>query len=254
MYKKQIKYSKNFLKNVIFRVDFSPILRIKSSENISPFQELIRQDYPKTEIKQLFTKNVTISKENDSVTSVDFNQYEFKNVSRDRLVALSHTYLTVEFNKYETFNIFLNEIKKIYAAFEKCFENPDVTRLGLRYINEIKLESGNPLNWDGIINDSLINCKNNVLIKHGNLSRLISRSVFHEEGKQINFQFGLFNSEFPAPISRREFLLDFDCSSKEINSNQIIEKIEEFHDEIQKLYESSIGEKLRNILRGNNGD
>jgi len=62
----------------------------------------------------------------------------------------------------------------------------------------------------------------------------------------IRFQYGWFNSEYPNPIARKEFLLDYDCSStNEKNfSSGLISQIDIFHDAIKEIFKNSKFDEL----------
>ncbi|MDA3822246.1 MAG: TIGR04255 family protein, partial [Bacteroidales bacterium] len=53
------------------------------------------------------------------------------------------------------------------------------------------------------------------------------------------------NSEYPAKISRKEFIIDIDCYSNFIETNGIIATLDIFNTEAKNLFEKSIKRKLR---------
>ena len=60
------------------------------------------------------------------------------------------------------------------------------------------------------------------------------------------FQYGIPNQYYPNPIISPEFLLDVDTfTTSTISYNEIIERISIFHIFIQKLFEDSIADSLR---------
>jgi len=65
----------------------------------------------------------------------------------------------------------------------------------------------------------------------------------------LTYQYGLYNADFPAPIRKRNFVLDFDayCQGPQ-NFDDIRRNIDLFHDKIQDLFERSITDKLRNKM------
>ncbi len=76
-----------------------------------------------------------------------------------------------------------------------------------------------------------------------------------EEGYNLKFQFGLFNSEYPNPISRKEFVLDYDCSTnEETDILEIFDKAKEFNKKIHEWFEKSIQDGLRDIMGVVNND
>jgi uncharacterized protein (TIGR04255 family) len=53
------------------------------------------------------------------------------------------------------------------------------------------------------------------------------------------------NDEFPNPITRKEFILDYDCFSHDVEYTEVINKLSDFHNNIQEMFENSIEDKLR---------
>ena len=65
----------------------------------------------------------------------------------------------------------------------------------------------------------------------------------------VRFQYGMFNSEHPNPIARKEFVLDFDCYTKdEQDLSDVLTLLDRFHEKIKEMFEYSILNDLRQIM------
>ena len=64
----------------------------------------------------------------------------------------------------------------------------------------------------------------------------------------MTFTYGIPNSIFPSKISRKEFLLDFDCYTENIEEDSVLQHLKIFHNKIQQFFEYCIKEKLRNLM------
>jgi len=154
--------------------------------------------------------------------------------------------------KYEDFDTFKIIIEKILTPFLKHY-NPNIKRLGLRYVNEIKIKKGHPFEWKDLINPSLTANIDKFLDNKSELSRAMSQLIINKGYYNITFSYGMFNSEYPSKISRKEFILDYDCYTFEIeNNNEINKELDIFNNEINKLFEKSINDGLRKILELSN--
>lgn len=81
------------------------------------------------------------------------------------------------------------------------------------------------------------------------LTRSINVSELKYEDSSLKFQYGLFNPDYPANISKRTFLLDFDAYSNWILSkDEIINSLPVFHNRIQELFERSITDTTRELM------
>ncbi|MDR2873887.1 MAG: TIGR04255 family protein [Methanobrevibacter sp.] len=69
------------------------------------------------------------------------------------------------------------------------------------------------------------------------------------------FNFGQHHTEYPNPIARKEFILDFNCNTDEsMHLSEINEIIKEMNDINQELFEESIGEKLKKYMSSEKND
>jgi uncharacterized protein (TIGR04255 family) len=65
----------------------------------------------------------------------------------------------------------------------------------------------------------------------------------------LTFKYGMHNPDFPAPIRKKIFVLDYDAYYQGLQEmSDILRNTAEFHDRIEKLFESSISPKLRAIM------
>ena len=121
----------------------------------------------------------------------------------------------------------------------------DLTRIGFRYINQIVLKRGNPFSWTGYIDNSLTSVVDKFFKKTPHISRAIGQVILNKDDFNINFTYGTPNSEYPAKISRKEFIIDIDCYSNFIETNGVISTLGNFNTEAKILFEKSIKSKLR---------
>ena len=62
----------------------------------------------------------------------------------------------------------------------------------------------------------------------------------------LRFQYGIFNSDYPAPNKKREFILDTDVYSVGLYTmEEIADQIDAFHDRAKNWFEQSIKQPLR---------
>ena len=67
----------------------------------------------------------------------------------------------------------------------------------------------------------------------------------------LNFRYGLHNPQYPNPLSDNSFVLDYDCFVGDAfdNEKDVIKAIDEGHNNIQALFESSITDALRKEMK-----
>lgn len=245
-------YDVNFITNAIFRVDIPKI----DMNNSDPPEEL------RKELEQKFPIYHQIKKSNFGVKVEDKNQvttqlsekilWEFKS-KRDHnkfnKVVISPDYISLEYEDYKTFKDFFKDIKFVFNILFEHYPIENVNRIGLRYINEISLDSGNPFDWNNLIDKSLFAVPEKFSKSSEDILRSMQVLDIEEDDYLLRFQFGLYNSEYPNPIARKEFVLDYDCFIKgEIEQYEIFKHAERCNKVISKWFEKSIEDGLREIM------
>ena len=246
----EIKYKTNFLKAVIFRLDFSPILVVAHELNPS-FQEALRADFPKLEEQTAKTFEIKIERgEKTDSSSDEFKVWSFFDKDKTIKITIAYTYFAVEFFKYVHFEHFREITEKVFSIFLTSYKPVDWKRLGLRYTNQIAFNEGHPLEWSPFINSSLTyGIENFIDNNKSDLSRAMSQFIMNRDDHQLMFSFGVYNGdEFPSRISRKEFILDYDCSTTHFEEHEILSKLDSFHTDILRLFNNSITDDMRTIM------
>lgn len=247
----KLQYKNNFLSNVIIRIDFPKILELEGEKTPDEFQKKILKGYPNIDTQVGESLMVKLNPESEhEVKSEKKSIWLFSNKDRTQKITLSSTFLALEYTKYESFTAFRTEFEKIFDLLKELYPIGIVNRLGLRYINEIKIQEGNSLDYKGYINKNLTGIITNLINtdtdKPLRLMHLVS--VKGEDGV-LNFQFGIFNPEYPNPIARKEFILDYDYYSEtDIEIDSIKSLAVKFNEFITQWFERSIDTKLRTLM------
>ncbi|MDY6895401.1 MAG: TIGR04255 family protein [Thermotogota bacterium] len=240
-------YESNYITNVIFRVDFPKILELNEQKTPIKFQEAVSERFPKLEEIKGGVLDVKIEKDMDiSLKHENKVTWEFSNKEKTKKVFINSDFVSIEYLKYEHFADFLNEIQFVFDTFTSLYPVKISKRIGLRYINQIKLDSGDPMDWNNLIHPSLFSNYNEFKLENIDILRSMRLLELKEGEYRLKFQFGLSNSEYPNPIARKEFILDYDCSTnEELEISEIFNLAKEFNIIIYRWFENSILEDLR---------
>lgn len=237
----KICYQHNFISKAIFRIDFNDIF-ILQEKPPSEFQESVKKDFPKTKNLKRSIISSRIDSKSGSISRQEFPIYVFSTQDDSVSVDLAYNYLGFTIFKYVSFENFLEKVETVLNHFLVIYKPITITRIGLRYINEIKIKTGNPLEWKELLNKKMIS---NFDTKDINLRRCMTQSIYMINENLLQFNYGLFNSEFPSNIARKEYILDLDCSTNECTEKIILDKMKGFHKIIQQYFEMAITKKLR---------
>jgi uncharacterized protein (TIGR04255 family) len=240
-------YTRNFLTNVIGRIDYQPILLLLRQEP-AEFQEKIRHDFPRFS-KEFLIELKLASEVHEDQQSKKPIAWKFKDKMATQEVTLTADFIAFETNKYTRFPDFSEKLSSIYRLFCETYRPELIKRIGLRYINQIYIPDGNPLEWDDLINSNLTSSLKAFPDWKQNILRSMHQLHLSKDDFKITFQFGIFNSEYPNTITKKEFILDYDCiSEQETEPDRVIQYFEQFNKEIENLFEDSIGDGLRNLM------
>lgn len=243
------KYKKNFLSHVICKLDCRNLPEI-DEDFIEKIRGKIKGEFPKIEAKKMFGIEAKFSPEKklEERKIPESNVYILKDSAEKNAIIFCKEYFSIESKNYINFREFRKNIELTIDAFTSIVEDPDYTRLGLRFINQIVLNKGNPFIWTNYIASSLISPIDKFFVRSQNLARMMSQAVLNYDDYKVNFNYGIYNSEFPAKISRKEFVLDFDFYTEYVEQDTIIPLITNFDKESAIMFERCIRDGLRSIM------
>ncbi|MCO5250968.1 MAG: TIGR04255 family protein [Candidatus Kapabacteria bacterium] len=241
----QICYKKNFITAAIARIDFlNPIDEI---DNKLPkaFIDSLKNNFPIAESNPIKTDTFAISHIETKQSTESMIEWKFWNKERNRLIVLTKFSLALSQNYYSTFEEFTYEFETALTSICSVYNNPEIRRFGLRYVNEINISEDKPLKWTNYINKNLIATINFPKEKE-KISRTFHNLIMNYDEFELKFNFGMHNADYPAPIKQKNFILDFDATHHGIlTRNGVLELLPKFHAKIQDLFEDSILDKLR---------
>ena len=242
-------YKKNFLLNVVFKLNF-PTLSDYGNEKAAEFQKQVKKYFQiLQEQKGLSIERKFKETEHIEVKAAETQKWAFFNKTKTRSISFEFDNIIVEFKEYSHFEDFLKIINRVTKSLFELFPSIVSTRLGIRYINQIKIEEKHPFEWNNLLNKSLLDSMNFISDKE-DMSRHITLIELNKENYMLRFQYGIANSLYPSPIIRKEFVLDYDCFTFESleSPEEITRKVKEFNTVIADMFEESIEDGLREIM------
>lgn len=235
------KYKNNNLNEVIFKIEFSPILKLYGGEDSAKeFQEKIYKIFPSVEILQ--KRSFKISPLNGQYSDQkEYLTWVFSN--QGKKVELNATSLTLEYEGayYEGYDEFKKNVTSILSSLAE-YPVISVDFIGLRFINQIHFDNNE--NFKDYINDNLHSITNE--FKTETVLQSLSKTDLKIDDYLLSFQYGQFNPEYPNNTPNKDFILDYDCYLNETEKfGNIIKDLDEMHEIIEKYFEKSIKDKLR---------
>jgi len=176
-------------------------------------------------------------------------QWQFLNKEKNKKLIIDSISFVQEFTKYTHFNEFYGTLKSTLGSLLDIYHISLFNRIGLRYINQIHISSGDPINWENLLVPPLFDLNLKFLSNYDILQRSMHSLELKVGEYDLRFKFGIFNSEYPNPVARKEFILDYDCYYKaEEDISKVFDMVVAFNSIITKWFENSISEGLRSIM------
>lgn len=244
-------YKRDFLTLVVLRVDFPPLAPVAGATE-SPFTTAIKDRFPFASSSPIKETTVSFAETGPEVSHVDHGlQWIYRReVDSTCNISLGHGYLAIEYGPadYKGYEDLYSEFTQLLNALQSTLGVKEFSRIGLRYVNEIRLP-GRATAWDDIISPHLTTSTFVKPVSGGRLQRSMHQICELHEDNQLIFNYGTPNPDYPAPLVQRHFVLDIDCSkSGSIATAEIIASIGELNDLATRTFEASIGESLRAMM------
>lgn len=243
-------YQKPFLKEVIFKADFPTLLQEIEKGLPGKVSKSILKRFPLSEPQKAHAQEFQFSGgSNFQAKSMEIMQWIFHSMKREKTLAITQEAFAYTNRAYSSYEDMLEDINGPLSDFFGSYKEQTASRLGLRYVNVIEIPGGNPLEWKDYINEDMLGIidfnKNKEF-----LTRMFHILEYNYEGLAVKFQFGIANPDYPAPVRKKQFVLDIDAYSHgAFDSGDIPNFISQAHEKIQSLFEESITQKTRLLMR-----
>lgn len=255
------RYAKNFITQVILRADLTPdtVPMIQPGESILAALEGYpvrnRLNRTRSEVKVRKTPQGPVR---DTHTT-NFVENNFFTEDRARRVALCGEYVFLEERRYEDYASLRDGFLDVMDAVAAEYPGMKLRRLGMRYINEIKLpeeDAGPGLGadfWQRYINPLLLGGLR-FAANDGALARHMCTTELNYGTDRAAIRYGIFNGEYPKPNRRREFILDVDAyCMAQVPPAEIAAKLDDYHKAVCSVFEAAITDALRARMGVNHG-
>jgi uncharacterized protein (TIGR04255 family) len=222
------QFKTNFIRTAVCELRFPAILDYETKPPITLQREL-RKEYPEYEKQQ-------------AVNVADPNEREVKHVLKSRksdwLVTIRTYSIALQTSRYTHFSEFLDRLQFLFNKCVPLLDTDFFTRVGLRYINEIRLDASGPPGW---INDDLI-----APIVHGiygSTDRYVQEVRGSMQSGKFTFRHGISSLQ-----KGNAYTIDFDFYNENVQARDVMPMVTEFNKEAFRFFQWAIGPKARDIL------
>jgi uncharacterized protein (TIGR04255 family) len=221
-----------------------------SAQFVDNIRRIVSNDFPEFEPQEQVSLQVMVkTDESEKITKEKRSKvFRFYHSTTNNSLTLEGDAIIFDMKTYNSYEDFRNIVKNVIQNVETENQSAKLSRTGLRYINQLILDEGNPFDWNELIKEPLISSLE-FIDNRNELARLMGVIELNRSDYFIRFQYGWYNSEFPNPIAKKEFALDYDCYSKnEIDISEVLSQIDIYHTAIKELFEYSKEDGLQNMI------
>lgn len=245
-----MKYKRNFLNKVIVRIDFLNNISLLNKQIPKKIIKVIQSHFPIAEPRESILSELQIKSPNiEKLESKKILDWNFYSKNREKHLHINLQNMFIVFFEYNSFgelkNHFIDIAEKLFDNFSNELQ---VKRLGLRYINSIEVSSKDPFNWGSYLNANLLSIFK-ITEDKKQIARAFNNLEINFGDFLLRFQYGMHNPDFPAPIRKKIFILDFDAYNNILfEINEIKDALPIFHEKIVEYFEKSIKDGFRRRL------
>lgn len=245
-----ICYKKPFLKEVIFKIDFSsPIQSIEKGLS-NKLTKAILLKFPISEPQKAHSQEFLFAGADFHAKSIEIMQWIYHGKDREKTLIVTPDALSYSSRAYSTFEKMVEDVESVLTVIFEEIKDFASSRAGLRYINIIDInDEKSPLEWQKYINQDILGIINFHDEKQY-LTRVFHILEYNFDGLAIKYQFGIANPDFPAVIRKKQFVIDIDAYSHGALELVDIKKfLNDGHDKIQDIFEKSITDVTRKLMK-----
>jgi uncharacterized protein (TIGR04255 family) len=246
----RVLFKKSPLKLVVGQIRFPLQLRLTEAAFTAPFQEALADDYPVAAREQQVALQVSAKgfQPAPAETLLRF-------ASRDGAwaVVLGESALTLEVRGYSSIEEFSSRFEKVLTAGKERLRLRERSRLGLRYINEFRHESGRHVaDWAGLMNPDLLGFVGGDVLG-GSVEHMAHEVRVRRPDGMLAIRHGLLVGgvvePFPTalPAEGRFYLLDMDYYDERAAALDIAATSKAFtsyNDVMYRFFRWSLGERM----------
>jgi uncharacterized protein (TIGR04255 family) len=137
----RFRLTRHHIGQVLCQVQFSPVLRLREEDAAIPFQERIRREYPRYSRSGALAMIIGPQGLQAQQEGPPLHRFE----SPDGVgVTLAPDFIALETRAYEHFEDFADRLVDLLGHVADLYEPPEMPRVGLRFVNELRLPSASP--------------------------------------------------------------------------------------------------------------
>ena len=248
------RYERDFITQVLARADFvtgtvpmgaQPPEAMLAAVEGWPERSVIPRT--RTEVRMQRTPQGPVR---DSRT-ISFPEYNFWTEGRMQHVGACSEYLFLSQRQYAGYASLREGFLELLDAVAGQYPGMRLRRLGLRYVNNIKLpeqDAGPGLGadfWEHYVNPLLLGGLR-FAANDGAMARHLCTTELNYGTDRATIRYGIVNSDYPQPNRRREFVLDVDAYCQTVSGPETVPaRLDDYHAAACQVFAAAVTDALR---------
>lgn len=241
-------YRKPCLSQVIAKIDFAMPVLAMANGLTRDLTNKAMVHFPIKEPKTMFSQEFQFSAKNGKTKDQrsEFTEWNFFGKDREKRLSVCQSWVYVQYKSYVSFSGLKADFLGVVEQIPASYEDAQVSRLGLRYINEVNIQDeDNYFEWEPYFNSNML-CIFAMPNEQERISRAFHNLEMDYADFRLRYQYGMHNPDYPSAIRSKVFVLDFDAFSEGLQEfHEIGSQLDDYHAAIQRLFEHSITDQLR---------
>jgi len=224
------QFEKNFIKTAVCELRFPALLEFENKPPVQ-LQKDLRKNFPHYERQQSVSLNDPADKE---------VKHLFKSKKGEWTVSFKSSAIAIETSRYTHFEDFFQQVQTVFNKSKPLLDTDFFTRVGLRYINEVRIEDAK---LDGWIREELIA----PLVQgvYGTVDRFAQEVRGAARTGKYSFRHGIIGLD----ASKRDlYTIDFDFYNENVEADSVLSMISGFNRESFRFFQWVIGPKVKERL------
>jgi hypothetical protein len=253
-----VRFKKSPLRLVIGQIRFTIMPRFEQKGFIADFQEAIRDDYPKASRETVVTYQLAPTGIDSGASNT---AWRFSSKDSYWSVIVNESALTLETRSYHSMLDFIDRFRRILEVGQETLEITDRSRLGLRYINEIRHPAAETLkDWQGLLKPQLVGLDAEGLLS-GQINHTLQEIQVDRSDGVFAIRHGLLSGTAVPPLPKEEpiggkfYLIDLDYYNTDecdLDISDTLDKLRNYNEIMSHFFRWTLSDKLYTDLEPSN--
>jgi uncharacterized protein (TIGR04255 family) len=240
----RVQFRRNPLKLVIAQVQFPLLPRIGDQSYVASFLEAFTGEYPRTNREQQVSLQITTSGVSQEQGDP---QWRLSTIDQLRSIVLSSNAMTLEVREYISIDELIQRFQRMLAVGTKSLPITERLRLGLRFINEIRLPEAESLSqWQEYLQPGFLGfAASEAFQGEGRVSQTLQQVQIERSDGTLIVKHGLLTGTVVPPLPGTQpdmgpfYMIDldyYDAQPGELDVASAVTQVRRYNDVLYDIF------------------